>query len=130
MQRGIEDGLQLRACIGLAAVVQEQFGEEEMGCSVSRVVLERRAQVRFGFAIAAAKQTRPNSKGEMEALQALFGAQDPDARIKAADNLVTNFADSDFKDIALFFAAVSEEQKGDSDKAIIYGERAVEALTP
>ena len=74
-----------------------------------------------------AKQPQPKSKGEVEALQALFQAQDPDARIKAADNLVTKFADTDYKDIALFFAAASYEQKGDPEKAIVYGERAVEA---
>jgi tetratricopeptide (TPR) repeat protein len=74
-----------------------------------------------------AKQPQPKSKAEIEALQAMFGAQDPDSRIKAADNLLSKFADTDFKDIALFFAAASYEQKGDSEKAILYGERAVEA---
>lgn len=75
----------------------------------------------------AAKQPRPKSKGEVEALQALFQAQDPDTRIKAADALIVKYADTEFKDIALFFAAVSYEQKGDQEKAIVYGERAVEA---
>ena len=74
-----------------------------------------------------AKQPKPKSKGELEAVQAMFQAQDPDARIKAADNLVTKFADTDFKDLALFFAAISFEQKGDPDNAIAYAERAVQA---
>lgn len=76
---------------------------------------------------AAAKQPQPKSKGELEALQALFGAQDADTRIKAADELVTKYADTDFKDLALFFAAASYEQKGDAEKAIVYGERTLEA---
>lgn len=80
-----------------------------------------------GQAAPAAKPPQPKSKGEVEALQALFNAQDPDSRIKAADNLVNKFADTEFKDIALFFAAASYEQKGDSEKAILYCERAVEA---
>ncbi|MFB3826069.1 MAG: tetratricopeptide repeat protein [Bryobacteraceae bacterium] len=74
-----------------------------------------------------AKQPQPKSKGEVEALQAMFGAQDPDSRIKAADNLVTKFADTEFKAIALFFAAASYEQKGDFEKVILYGERTLEA---
>lgn len=80
-----------------------------------------------GQAAPAAKQPQPKSKGELEALQALFQAPDADARIKAADDLVMKYADTDFKDLALFFAAASWEQKGDADKAIIYGERAIEA---
>lgn len=74
-----------------------------------------------------AKQPQPKSKGELESLQALFNAQTPDARIAAADELVTKYADTEFKDLALFFAAMSFEQKGDVEKAIIYGERALEA---
>lgn len=74
-----------------------------------------------------AKQPQPKSKGELEALQALFNAPTADARIEAADSLVTKYADTEFKDLALFFAAMSFEQKGDAEKAIVYGERAVEA---
>ncbi|HWQ57365.1 MAG TPA: tetratricopeptide repeat protein [Bryobacteraceae bacterium] len=75
----------------------------------------------------AAKQPQPKSKGEVEAIQAMFQAPNADARIKAADDLITKYADTDFKDLALFFAAASYEQKGDSDKAIVYAERAVDA---
>lgn len=74
-----------------------------------------------------AKQPQPKSKGELEALQAMFQAPDPDARIQAAEALITKFADTEFKDLALFFAAMSAEQKGDAERAIVYGERAVEA---
>jgi tetratricopeptide (TPR) repeat protein len=70
---------------------------------------------------------QPKSQGELDALQAIFMALDPDSRIRAADELILKFADTDFKDLALFIAAASFEQKGDTDKAIIYGERAVEA---
>ena len=76
---------------------------------------------------AVARQPQPKSKGELEALQAMFQAQDPDSRIKAAENLITKFADTEFKDLALFFAAMSAEQKGDGERAIVYGEKAVEA---
>ena len=74
-----------------------------------------------------AKQPAPKSKGELEALQAMFQAQDPDARIKAAENLIVKYADTEFKDLALFFAAMAAEQKGDGERAIVYGEKALEA---
>jgi tetratricopeptide (TPR) repeat protein len=74
-----------------------------------------------------AKQPQPKSKEEVEALQAMFAAQDPDTRIQAADTLLAKFADTEFKSIALFFAAASYEQKGDFEKTIIYAERTLEA---
>ena len=75
----------------------------------------------------AQKQPAPKSKGELEALQAMFNAQDPDGRIKAADLLLTKYADTDFKDLALYMAAFSYQQKGEAEKAIVYSERALEA---
>ena len=78
-------------------------------------------------ASAVAKQPQVKSKGELEAVQAMFQAPDPDSRMKAAETLVTKYADTQFKDLALFFAAMSAEQKGEYEKSIVYGERAVEA---
>lgn len=75
----------------------------------------------------AQKQPQPKSQKELEALQAMFNAQDPDTRIKTAEELLAKFADTDFKGIALFFEAASYEQKGDYDKVVIYGERTLEA---
>jgi len=79
------------------------------------------------MALMAQKQPQPKSKGEVEALQAMFNAADPDARIKAADALLEKYADTDFKDLALYLAAFSYQQKGQPEKAIVYGERCVEA---
>jgi tetratricopeptide (TPR) repeat protein len=73
------------------------------------------------------KPPAPKSKGEGEALQAMFGASDPDARIKAADNLITKYADTDFKALALYFEAVSYQQKNDFEKMVVYGEQAIQA---
>ena len=42
----------------------------------------------------AQKQPTPKSQKEVEALQAMFNAQDPDTRIKAAEDLLTKFADT------------------------------------
>jgi tetratricopeptide (TPR) repeat protein len=68
-------------------------------------------------------QPRPKGPKEVEALQAMFNATTPDARIAAAENLITKFADTDFKDLALYMAAFSCQQKGDAPKAIVYAER-------
>ena len=70
---------------------------------------------------------KPKSKGEETAVRAMLGAQDPDARIKAADDLITKFADTEFKPYALYLEADAYAQKGDNDKAIVYGEQALEA---
>ena len=69
----------------------------------------------------------PKSQGEAQALGALQAAQgNPDAMIKACDELLTKYADTDFKELCLYMQAISYEQKGDLDKATIYGERVLE----
>jgi tetratricopeptide (TPR) repeat protein len=68
------------------------------------------------------------SVGESEALMALVQAQgNPDATIKAAEDLLTKYADTTFKESALLAEATAYQQKGDADKAQIYGERVLEA---
>jgi tetratricopeptide (TPR) repeat protein len=76
----------------------------------------------------AQKPPQAKSKAELEAVQALFNQQaDADTRIAAAENLLTKFADTDFKSLALYFEAFSYQQKGDSEKTIVFAERAIEA---
>src|SRR5687767_10308681 len=72
-------------------------------------------------------QPKPKSQKEIDALQAMFQAQDPDARIKAAEELLTKFADTEFKAIALQIAAASAQQKNDFDSMVLYSERTLEA---
>ena len=58
---------------------------------------------------------------------ALVQAQgNPDALIKAAEDLVTKYADTFYKEMALMMEAQSYQQKRDLDKAVIYGERVLE----
>ena len=67
------------------------------------------------------------SVGESQAVLALNQAQgNPDATIKAAEELLTKYADTTFKEIALFMEATAYQQKGDIDKAQIFGERVLE----
>ena len=67
------------------------------------------------------------SKNEENAVRALLGAQTPDAKIAAAEEIVTKFKDSEWKSIALFQAGQAAQQKGDAAGAINYGTRAIEA---
>jgi tetratricopeptide (TPR) repeat protein len=75
----------------------------------------------------AQKQPQPKSKREAEAIQAIFAAQTPDARIAAAEALLQKFADTEFKAIALQLAAASAEEKNDFEKVVLYSERTIEA---
>lgn len=73
------------------------------------------------------KQPKPKTQKEVDAINAVFGAQDPDSRIAAVENLLTKFADTEFKSIALYIATASAEQKNDYEKVMIYGQRAIDA---
>ena len=64
---------------------------------------------------------------EGEAVNAVLTATTPDARIAAADNLLSKYKDTAFKSIALQMAGESYAQKGDGPNAIVYGDRAIEA---
>jgi tetratricopeptide (TPR) repeat protein len=70
---------------------------------------------------------KPKTKGEETAVRAMLSAQDPDARIKAADELITKFADTSYKAYALYLEADAYSQKNDPEKAIVFGEQALDA---
>ena len=79
------------------------------------------------FAQKPAKQPKPKSQKEVDAINAIFNATEPDARIAAAENLLTKFADTEYKAVALQVAAQSAQQKNDFEKMVIYSERTIEA---
>lgn len=67
------------------------------------------------------------SKEEQAAVMALnFAQTDPDGTIKAAEDLLTKFTDTEFKEIALLMEANAYQKKGDNDKAQIFAERVLE----
>ena len=74
-----------------------------------------------------AKQPKPKSQKEVDAINAIFNATEPDARIAAAESLLAKFADTEFKAVALQIAAASAQQKNDFEKMVIYSERTIEA---
>jgi tetratricopeptide (TPR) repeat protein len=67
------------------------------------------------------------TKQEADAFNAILKAQTPDDKMKAADEFVTKFADSQYKGIALYDAAEAADAKGDYNKAIIYAKEALKA---
>jgi len=82
------------------------------------------------LAFAQAPAPKPKKKispKEAQAYNAMVQAQDPDARIKAANDLITNFADTEFKSTALWMEADAYMRKGDTDKTIVFAEQAVDA---
>ena len=72
-------------------------------------------------------QPKPKSDAELEALKVMFAAQTADARIAASENVLTKFADTDFKAVALYFEAASYDQKRDYEHTVVFGERTLEA---
>jgi tetratricopeptide (TPR) repeat protein len=73
------------------------------------------------------KAAKGVTKQEADAFNAILKAQTPDEKMKAADEFVIKFADSQFKGIALYDAAEAADQKGDYQKAIIYGDESLQA---
>lgn len=69
----------------------------------------------------------PKSSGEQQAVQAVLQAQAPDDVIKAVDNLITKYPDTDFKSFALEREGEAYQQKNDNTKAIVFGEQALAA---
>lgn len=74
-----------------------------------------------------APQPQVGSKEELAAIQATMNALDPDSRIKACEDLIANFPDTEFKAFALQTATLSAQEKNDYDQLMLYGERTLEA---
>ena len=70
---------------------------------------------------------KPKSQKEQQAILAVQLAKDPDERVKAIENVLTNFADTEFKVILLQAALQTEEQKNDYAQMVFYGERLLKA---
>ncbi|MGA3094860.1 MAG: hypothetical protein ABSF25_00265 [Bryobacteraceae bacterium] len=67
------------------------------------------------------------SPAELKAVQALLAAQDPDSVIKTAEDLLTKYADTQFKDAALAMEADAYRSKDDPIKAQVYADQALTA---
>jgi hypothetical protein len=74
-----------------------------------------------------ATKPRPKSPKELDALRAFQDAQTPDQQIQAIENVLTNFADTDFKVMLLQTAMQIEQRKDDFAQVLFYGERLLNA---
>lgn len=70
---------------------------------------------------------KPKSQKEAEALQAVQAAKSPDEQVLAIENVLTKFADTEYKLLLLQTALQIESQKGDYAQVVFYGERVLEA---
>jgi tetratricopeptide (TPR) repeat protein len=70
---------------------------------------------------------KPKSPKEVAAIQAVQAAKTPDDQIKAIENVLTNFADTEFKNVLLYMAMQIEEQKNDFAQTVFYAERLLES---
>jgi tetratricopeptide (TPR) repeat protein len=70
---------------------------------------------------------KPKSQKEVDALQKVQQATDPEARIAAIENVLENFSDTEYKLILLEMATQSAQQANDLPKVIVYGERTLQA---
>jgi tetratricopeptide (TPR) repeat protein len=75
----------------------------------------------------AQKQPQPKSPKELEALKVWQAAKNDDERLQAIENVLTNFADTEFKIFLLQDALQLEQRKGDFAQVVFYGERLLEA---
>jgi|WetSurMetagenome_2_1015567.scaffolds.fasta_scaffold98649_3 tetratricopeptide (TPR) repeat protein len=77
-----------------------------------------------------AKQPAFKSQEEQAAAVLMFQAMqgpDSDARVKTSEAFLQKFPDSEFKSIALFFLAMTYQEKNDYDKTLVYGEATLKA---
>ena len=81
----------------------------------------------LGFGLWAQDQPRPKSQKELEALRAVQSAKTPDEQLKAIENVLENFADTQYKVILLQSAVQIEQQKGDFAQVVFYCQRLIEA---
>jgi len=71
-------------------------------------------------------QPKPPAPEELKALQEIVNSTTADARVAAVDNFIKGFPKSDYRNFALTMAAEAYEATGNSTKAIIYYQQALE----
>lgn len=79
------------------------------------------------YAQAPAAGPKPKSQKEVDALMAIQNATDADGRLAAIDNLLTKFADTEYKFMVLDMAVETARQKNDPTLVGVWADRAVQA---
>ncbi len=70
---------------------------------------------------------KPKGPKEIEGLMSIQNAATADAKMKAVDDFLAKFADTEFKSIVLEIAADAAERSNQYEKMVLYAERALEA---
>src|ERR1700676_4344519 len=73
--------------------------------------------------LAQQKPPQPKSQKEIQALQALQAAKTPDEQLKAIDNVLENFADTEYKRMRLQMGMQIADSKGDYPLTSPHAER-------
>lgn len=89
--------------------------------------MKKRLTVVLFLAAASLFAQKPKSQKELEALQKVQAATTPAAKLQAIDDVLTNFADTEFKPTLLSMAVDAANQSHDYEKTVIWGERALAA---
>jgi tetratricopeptide (TPR) repeat protein len=79
---------------------------------------------------AAQKGPHPKSQKELEALQKVLAAQQAqnwDGEIQAINNVLENFADTEYKPMLLNMAMEAAQNKGDYGQTVAFGDQALQA---
>ena len=76
--------------------------------------------------LAPAQGPQPKSQKELDAILAVESAADPNARAAAAQKLLTDFKNTEFKEYANYMLMVSYQQLDDFENMMVYGERTLE----
>src|SRR5579884_2569062 len=66
---------------------------------------------------------KPKSPKEAQAINAVQAATDPDAKLKAIEDVLTGFADTEYKNILLDMAVEAARQKNDPALVQVWAER-------
>jgi tetratricopeptide (TPR) repeat protein len=96
---------------------------------MKRVIFSGILALTAGLSGLMAQQQKPKSAGERKAVIAIQDAAktgDPDAIIKASEEVLTNYADSDFKEYALTMEANAYQMKHDDENAQVFADRVLQ----
>lgn len=74
----------------------------------------------------AAAGPQPKSQEELDALMAVQNAAGPEDRAEAADKLLKEFPDTEFKEFANYMQMLAYMEMNDFDNMVIFGERTLE----
>jgi tetratricopeptide (TPR) repeat protein len=99
----------------------------DMGALMNRSLMKFFILACAALTIGSCWAQKPKSPKEQEALVAVSNAKTPDETVAAIENVLTKFADTEYKTVLLQMAMQAESQKGDYVQTVFYAERLLES---